>query len=149
MIQGIKAKHTSGTNIWIPNLETKMEKSRSLTSKHLLITTPQLSTGLFNPKSQTMLDKLVNSAVSLYSGQLLQLGSLSFVGFGIEFGLDTIAIFLGLLFSFIGLLISIHSAKVQKQTSKKEEELALLEIQKVKLETEILKQEHPELFTKK
>jgi hypothetical protein len=35
---------------------------------------------------------------------------------------------------------------VQKQTSKKEEELALLEIQKVKLETEILKQEHPELF---
>jgi len=148
MMQVTEGKHTSGTSIWIPNTGTKMEKSRYLTSKSLLITMPHQNE-LLNRKSNPMLDKIVNSAASQFSGQLLQLGSISFVWFGVEFDFNSLAIFVGLMFSFIGLLISIHSARIHKQTSKKEEELAVLEMEKILMEKKVLEQEHPELFKKK
>lgn len=148
MMQVTKAKHTSGTNTLTRNTETRMGKSPFLTSKSLLISIPH-QTELLNHKSNTMLDKLVNSAASQFSGPLLQLGSISFVWFGVEFDFDSFAIFLGLMFSFIGLLVSIRSARIHKQTSKKEEELAMLEIEKILMEKQVLEEEHPELFKKK
>lgn len=96
-----------------------------------------------------MIDKLVNSAASQFSGQLLQLGSISFVWFGVEFDFNSLAIFLGLMFSFIGLLVSIHSARIQRETSKKEIELAKLEIEQILREKQLFEHEHPELIKKK
>lgn len=86
----------------------------------------------------SVVEKVAHTALEHINGQILQIGGLSFVFFGLEVDLEQVFVVIGVIFSFIGLLITHRSAKVQKKVNLLEIEVNRQELENLKLEREIL-----------
>ena len=150
MHQVIQDRHMIGIRTSTPSLVTRTAKSHFTTSESSLMLIRQqvasyTETTLNQTQQQEQMEKFAHVANGLFSGQFIQLGSISFVWAGFEFDFNSVVLFIGILFSLLGLVISFRSYQIQKVTNLKQLELAEMELQKVKLESELIIKENPEL----
>ena len=95
-----------------------------------------------------MIDKYVAVVVSHFNGSLIQLSSIVPLSLGISLNLETIGLILTVLLSLSGFIVTVISTSKQKKVFDKEMEVAEREIEHLKIQNEIHKIQHPELFTK-